>query len=175
MFTGAPFAATATVLTIDGQAVTTLEGVSLTLTYYAGTSATGTPLSGAPTHAGTYTVVAGFSGSTDYTADSASTTFTISQVAPTITLSASGGYFTGDPFPATASIAGWVAGVDDTPGNSLEGVALVLTYYSGTSASGTPLDGPPSDPGDYTVRASFGGSTDYYDAFADMTFTIYDL
>ena len=47
------------------------------LTYYSGTSATGTALSGAPTTAGTYTVLASFAGSTDYTSGSASTTFTI--------------------------------------------------------------------------------------------------
>ena len=48
------------------------------LTYYSGTSATGTALSGAPTAVGTYTVLASFAGSTDYTSGAASTTFTIS-------------------------------------------------------------------------------------------------
>ena len=39
-----------------------------TLVYYAGTTAAGTPLSGAPIAAGTYTVVARFPGSADYSA-----------------------------------------------------------------------------------------------------------
>ncbi|HYT91022.1 MAG TPA: Ig-like domain repeat protein [Gemmataceae bacterium] len=175
-FTGSAFAATATVtgvLTgVDDTPAASLEGVTPTLIYYAGSSASGTPLAGAPTQAGTYTVVAAFAGSADYTAASASTTFTISKVAPTLNLSDEGGYFTGDPFAAIASLAGIVTGVDDTPGNSLEGVALILTYYSGMSASGDPLEGAPSDPGTYTVRASFAGSSDYDSAYADVTFTI---
>ena len=42
-----------------------------------GHSATGTALSGAPSAVGTYTVLASFAGSTDYTSAAASTTFTI--------------------------------------------------------------------------------------------------
>ena len=54
--------------------------------------ATGTPLSGAPSLAGTYTVVANFAGSTDYTsAASTPATFTISQATPTVTVSDAGG------------------------------------------------------------------------------------
>jgi len=60
-------------------AAATLEGVAPTFTYYAGSSATGTPLSGAPVKAGTYTVIASFPGSADYTsAVSSPVTFTIS-------------------------------------------------------------------------------------------------
>jgi hypothetical protein len=43
----------------------------------AGTRASGTPLSGAPTDPGTYKVVASFPGSTDYSAALATITFTI--------------------------------------------------------------------------------------------------
>jgi hypothetical protein len=79
-YTGSPFAASGTV---NGSA--TLETVGLTYAYYAGSTATGTPLSGAPTAVGTYTAVAAFAGSTDYTTASATTTFTIAAAAPTST------------------------------------------------------------------------------------------
>jgi len=175
-FNGSAFAATATVAGVipgvDDTPASSLEGVSLTLTYYAGSSASGDPLSGAPTDPGTYTVVAAFAGSTDYASASVSKTFTIAKAKPVLTLKDDGGTFTGLPYPATATIAGVLSGVDDTPGNSLEGVSLVLTYYAGSSASGDPLEGAPSDPGTYTVRASFAGSTHYDSAFADVTFTI---
>src|SRR5439155_25639455 len=56
-------------------------------TYYTGSTESGTPLSGAPSNAGTYTAVAAFAGSADYTSASAQTTFTISQTAaPGVTL-----------------------------------------------------------------------------------------
>ena len=75
--TGSPYPATATISPNDGGAGTTLEGVGLTLAYYPGTTATGTPLSGAPSAPGTYTVVASFPGSADYAAVSTSLNFTI--------------------------------------------------------------------------------------------------
>ncbi len=66
-YTGAPIAAMATVTGVDGPAAPSLEGVAPTLTYDAGTSASGTDLgSAAPSAAGTYTVVARFLGSADY-------------------------------------------------------------------------------------------------------------
>jgi hypothetical protein len=71
-YTGLPFPATATVTGINGVTPGTA-----TFTYYAGTSASGTPLSGAPVGLGTYTVVASFTGSGQYTSASAQTTFSI--------------------------------------------------------------------------------------------------
>jgi hypothetical protein len=56
------------------------------------------------------------------------TTFTISQATPTIQISDAGGAFNGQPFAATATVAGAVAGMDDTRGPSLEGVGLTLDY-----------------------------------------------
>jgi hypothetical protein len=72
-----PFPATATVVGIDG---TTPVAGSFSFTYYAGTTASGTPLSAVPVNAGTYTVVATFTSSDpDYMGGSAQTTFTIAQ------------------------------------------------------------------------------------------------
>jgi len=79
-YNGSPFAATATV-----NGGPRLEGVAPTLTYYAGSRAAGTPLAGPPVDAGTYTVVAAFAGSPDYTsATSAPVTFTIARATPAV-------------------------------------------------------------------------------------------
>lgn len=151
---------------------TTLEGVGLTLTYYAGTTTTGTPLSGPPVTAGTYTVEASFAGSTNYSPTTSKTTFTIGQATPTITVLASDRLYLGQPAVADATLAGVVTGVDDTPGDAIEGVAPTFLYYSGPTATGTPLDAPPVSAGTYTVVATFAGSPDYTAATAQATFTI---
>ena len=53
-----------------------------TFAYYAGSGTSTLIGSTAPTNVGTYTVVAWFAGTTDYTAASATTTFTISTIVP---------------------------------------------------------------------------------------------
>ncbi|HEV8062133.1 MAG TPA: Ig-like domain repeat protein, partial [Gemmataceae bacterium] len=131
-----------------------------TLTYYTG--ATGTPVPSAPAVAGTYTVVASFAATWIYTSASAQTTFTISPAAPAVTVS-DGGTYDGQPFPASATVNG---------GTSLEGISPTLSYYAGNSATGTPLAGPPTTPGAYTVVASFPGSQDYTSASAQAAFII---
>ncbi len=132
-----------------------LEGVTPTLTYYTGTSTTSTALAGAPTSAGTYTVLASFPGSTDYTSGTASATFTINKATPSVSVSDAGGTYTGSSFPATAPVNG---------ADSLEGVNPTLTYYAGSTPTGTALSGAPTTDGTYTVVASFAGSTDYVSA-----------
>ncbi len=171
-YNGSPFLATDSVTGLSGTAGPPLEGVGLTLTYYAGATASGSPLSGAPSIAGTYTVVAGFAGSQDYGSASNSATFTIGQAAPTVTVTDAGGMFDGSPFPATATIAGVVSGVDNTPGSSLEGVPLVLTYYVGTNTTGTALSNAPTSAGSYTVVASFAGSLEYETLSSQTSFVI---
>ena len=108
--------------------------------------------------AGTYTVVASFAGSADYAPAGAMTTFTVNLAAPTVTVTDAGGTFNGQPFPATATVAGVVVGVDNTPSTTLEGAGLTLTYYAGNMPTGTPLSGAPSAVGTYTAVASFAGS-----------------
>ena len=159
-YTGSAFPATAKV---NGQ--NSLEGVSPTFTYYAGTDTTGSPLSGAPITAGTYTVVASFLGSTDYgSATSTPATFTIAQATPTVTVMDAGGTYNGATFPATAKVNGQ---------DSLEGISPTFTYYAGTNTASTPLSGAPLNAGTYTVVASFAGSTDYVIANSlPATFTI---
>ncbi len=171
-YNGAAFTASETVAGTGSQSTpgASLEGVTPSLTYYAGTSASGSPLSGAPSSVGTYTVLASFAGSTDYASAAASTTFTITSATPTVTVSDAGGAYNGAAFTALGAVAG--TGNQSTPGASLEGVSPSLTYYPGSSASGSPLSGAPSAVGTYTVLASFAGSTDYLSRAASATFTI---
>ena len=87
-YNGAAFVASDSVRGVSGQTGSTLEGTGLTLTYYTGGDVSGTNLgSNAPSTAGTYTVVAAFAGSADYSSKalSASTIFTITPKAASVT------------------------------------------------------------------------------------------
>jgi large repetitive protein len=85
VYTGNPFPATARVAGVNGQHASSLEGVTPTLTYYAGSDSSGTNLgSTAPSNTGTYTVVASFAGSRDYSNANAQTTFSINAAAAAI-------------------------------------------------------------------------------------------
>jgi hypothetical protein len=111
---------------------------------------------------------------TDYTPATGTTTITVTQATPTISLTAPGGTFNGSPFPAAVTIAG----VSGTPGSSLEGVSPSLTYYSGTYSNPTqlagltPLPGATVHAGAYTVLASFPATADYAAATGLANFTI---
>ena len=254
-FTGSAYPASATVAGVSGMYAASLESVTPSLTYYSGSTATGTPLAGAPSASGVYTVVARFGGSTDYTAASAQVTFSIGQAGSNVMAKDSGGVYNGQPFAASGTVTGanganlgsptftyylasdttfsnplggapstvgsytvvasysgdgsyspssnsasfsitpatptvkvvdsggtytgsaypataTVAGVSGVYGASLEGVTPMLTYYSGPTATGTPLAGAPSAAGTYTVVARFAGSTDYVSASGSTTFSI---
>ena len=160
-YNGSAFPATVTVTGTKGPAAASLEGVSPTLSYCLGNSCSSTP----PSQPGTYTVVATFSGSADYAAaKSAPLTFTIAKAIPTIQVADAGGAYTGLPFPATVTVTG-----GNRLAASLEGVSPTLSYCLGNSCSST----PPTQPGTYTVVATFPGSADYAAAkSAPLTFTI---
>jgi hypothetical protein len=165
-YNGQPFTASATAVGVDGK--TPVAG-SFSFAYYAGTSATGTPLSNVPVNAGTYTVVATFTSSDpDYSSGgTAQATFTISPAEPTLSVTDAGGTYSGNPFPASAT----ALGVDGkTPVNG----SFAFAYYAGTSASGTPLSGPPANAGIYTVVATFTSNDPNYTGggTAQTTFTI---
>ena len=131
---------------------------------------TAQPLPGAPSAAGNYTVVASFAGSTNYLpATSAPVNFTIAQATPTVSVTDGGGIYNGSTFPATATVAG-IGGIGAA---SLEGVGLTITYYVGSTVSGSGSTTPPRSIGTYTVVASFAGSADYAAAQSTpVTFTI---
>ena len=97
---------------LSGTARASLEGVAPSLIYYAGTFTEAaqlsglTALSGAPIGAGSYTVLADFGGSADYSAAEALANFGISQATPTLSVSDPGGTYNGSAFPASATVAG---------------------------------------------------------------------
>ena len=94
---------------------------------------------------------------TDYATTVATTKIDVDKATPTLKLTAPGGQFDGDPFPASITIAG--TGTENAPAASLEKIAPTLTYYN---SSGTSLgDSPPSAAGTYTVVAGFPGNTNY--------------
>ncbi len=167
-FTGSSTAVSATVAGVDRQYHTTLEGVGLTLSYFSGTAATGKPLAASPTNAGTYTVVATFPGSANYSASSGNSTFTIGKATPQVNVVSAGGTFNGLPVPATAT----VAGVKSGSGATLEGVGLTFSYFTGSAATGAPLPSAPTNAGTYTVVATFPGSADYAPSSASKSFVI---
>ena len=72
---------------------------------------------------------------TDYTSASKSVSINVAKATPTVSVSDNSGVYTGSAFTATDS----VTGVSGSPGSTLEGVGLTLTYYVGSTASGTPL------------------------------------
>jgi hypothetical protein len=171
VYNGSSFAATATAIGSDG--VSPVSG-TFAFNYYLGPSVDTAGSSIPPTQAGTYTVVASFSsGDPTYVdATSAPLTFTISKAVPNIAISDGGGNYDAQPFLGTATVAGLVPGVDDTPADELEGVSPTLTYYVSSNLNGPALAGPPTSAGTYVVTAFFVGSQDYDSASSSTTFAI---
>ena len=170
-FNGSSYPASASISGVGAGAAfaASLEGVSLALAYYSGLSPSGTSTSAAPTSAGTYTVVASFPGSTDYSSASPSTTFAITRATPTLSVTDNGGTFNGSGFAASASLTG----VSGGPTASLEGNAPTFTYYSGSNSAGPNLgSSAPSTSGIYTVVANFASTTDYASTNASTTYSI---
>jgi ELWxxDGT repeat protein len=106
-----------------------------------------------------------------YTVDGMQLTFTtqVSEVpllAPKVVAMDAGGTYNGKPFPATATATG--AAGEPVHGN------LAFTYYVGSTVSGTGSSIAPTNPGTYTVVASFTSSdANYSDGMsAPLTFTI---
>ena len=168
-YTGSSPTVTATVAGVGGTPGPNLEGVSLSLVYFGGTYTSTAqlagvdPLADAPSGAGSYTILATFAGSTDYTSGTALVDYTIAQATPALGITDANGTYDLSAFPATVT----AAGVDHTPGASLEGIRPSLAYYSGSYTSPsqltgvTPLSAAPIGAGSYTIEASFAGSADY--------------
>ena len=167
--------ATGTLVIAKAPAQVSLSGLSKTYTGQAqGATVTTTPadLGGvsvtydgnaqAPTNAGSYAVVATVNNA-NYEG-SAEGTLSIAKATPQVSIT-----WANSTYDATANAASaTVSGV----GNANLGAADSLTYYAGTTASGTPLSGAPKDAGTYTVKATFGGTANYTQASATQTITI---
>ena len=168
VYNGSPFAATALLTAVGTPPAASLQGVSPTFTYYTGSTATGTPLAGAPSAVGTYTVVGNFAGSADYAAASSGpVTFSIVPATSSHTVIYAtdlGGVYTGKPYAAT----GYVANSNGEPI-----AAPVFTYYLATDTKRLhPLAGAPSAVGSYYFVATFAGNSDYLPSTTTAPFTI---
>ncbi len=154
-YNGLPITATATV---NGQS--SLQGVSPTLTYYSGSSAGGTPLASAPVDAGTYTVVATFPGSQDFTSSSSSpVTFMITPVTLTVTGITAGNKTYDGTTTATlnvnnAALQG-VVNADAVTLNTGNAGGTFASRDAGSNivvtVSGLTISGPTVTAGDYTL------------------------
>ena len=113
--------------------------------------------------AGTATASAAYAGDANHLGDSSSQTFTIGKATPTVSVTWSGWTYDGAAHPATGSVTG-------VGGASLG--SPTFTYYSGGSASGTPLAGAPSGVGPFTVVASFAGNANYLPASKTKTVSV---
>src|SRR5262249_12760014 len=81
-------------------------------------------------------------------------TFTITPRAPAVSVVAPGSSYNGAPYAASALATG--------VGGARVAGTFAYTYYAGSSATGTPLAGPPSALGTYTlVAASPRGDSNY--------------
>jgi hypothetical protein len=162
-FDGSPFPAAVTIAGSghDTTPAASLEHVAPVLTYYIGSGTAGTSLGMTPpVHAGTYTVVATFPGSTDYSAARPTpVTFTIGKETPTIVLASSGGSAV---FGQTVTFVATVTAGAATPGGT-------VAFYDGTTPLGTaPLDAAGKATlataaltiGWHSITATYGGNAD---------------
>jgi len=160
-YNGSAFDATATVTGVGRSPASSLEGVAPTPVYYAGTTAAGTPLAGAPIDAGTYTVVARFPGSADYSAvQSAPVTFTIGRASAMIALASSGGSAVyGQPVTFVTTVA------------AVGAPTSTVTFFDGATALATvPLDSSGRAVlttsvlavGSHSITATYNGTADFF-------------
>ena len=174
VYTSNKFPASATVTGVgsDGT-IASSPNAAITFTYYVGTGTGGTNLGAtAPKNVGAYTVVAHYSGSSNYSsADSSPVTFSITVATPTVTAVDAGGVYTGNAFPASASVTG--VGGDGTIASS-PSAAITFTYYVGAGTGGTNLGAAASkNAGTYTVVAHYSGSSNYSSANSSpVTFNV---
>jgi VCBS repeat-containing protein len=131
------------------------------LLYYPGSTATGTPSTVAPTHAGTYTVVARFAGNSEYAAaDSAPATITIARATLHIAI--------GNASHTYGTIIDLAAALDATiDGVNGETLAVAYTSTGNTTSAGV---------GSYTiagvVTSNTGLASDYDITLTDGTLSI---
>ena len=123
------------------------------LAYYAGSTASGMPLAGAPVAAGTYTVKASFAGNGNYNPASSTKTITIAKAELTVKADDKSKAYNGSPFTAfTRTITGFATGDG-------ESVISGAVTYGGAATSAV-------NAGSYTIAPNVGGLS-----AANYTFT----
>ncbi len=116
---------------------------------------------------GVYTMIA----SDGSLAATTSSGFTVSRATPTVTISPPPPFIVYD---GTSDVTNWaVPGVSGVDGVRNPTGLPTAVFYSGTSATGTPLASAPVNPGTYTVVATYLGDANYAFTQSDpVTFTI---
>lgn len=126
-----------------------------------------------PVSASTYPIDLSCGGDTQFTPVTTTDTLTVAQTPPTLQVVDQGGTYNGNPFPASAQ----VAGVGGSYGLSLEGAIPSLTDYPGAFSSPGDINVPemagvPVAPGTFTAEATFPGSAVYATYSATTYFVI---
>src|SRR5439155_738541 len=119
------------------------------------------------TNAGTATASYTYAASDNYKTSSDSQNFTIGQATPTVVIT-----WAGSTYDGTQNVASAV--VNGVGGAEISGSSASFEYYSGLTA-GAPTTGStvaPKDAGDWAVRASYAGSTNYTAKAATKSITI---
>ncbi|MFN0054148.1 MAG: beta strand repeat-containing protein, partial [Planctomycetales bacterium] len=188
IYTDSQFVASGTVAGPGGAAASTLDGVGLTFTYYAGATASGTPLSGVPVHVGTYTVVANYAGSGYFNSGSAQATFTISPATLTIAAAANSKTYDGTTSAAATPTVSGLLG-NDTVTNLSEvyaqravGTSKILsvatyTVNDGNSGANYTVSTVDNTTGVITARSltvSATGVSRLYDGTTNVIMTLSD-
>jgi sugar lactone lactonase YvrE len=155
----------ATIAGVNGPFAGYLEGVSPTLTYYAGPTASGTPLPGpyGPSQAGTYTVVGSFAGSAEYAAATASATFTIAQAPTTTTVTSSSVTGAFGQYIRYDVHVGVAAGENGAPTSGIvtlwDGNTPLYSGFDESLDTGFVLNG--LSVGTHTISATYSGDADF--------------
>jgi uncharacterized delta-60 repeat protein len=152
-------------VTVTGVGDSTIsDGSVVSYTYY---DSVGNQLSGAPTNAGSYSVIAAWSGDANYIGgSSAKAPFTIGQATPTVTASAANITYTGMAYP-NSDVTVSVTGVGNAP---ISDGSVSYTYYNQDMNQ---LSGPPTAAGTYSVIATWSGDANYASAQSnDVPFVI---
>jgi len=122
-------------------------------------------LTSPPSDAGQYTVRASFAGNPNYNGSHDDKTVNVAKADSTTSVSWSDWTFDTTAHLASATVKGVGGALIGTPDPT-------FAYYSGPTATGTALTSPPSDAGQYTVRASFAGNPNYNGSHDDKTVNV---
>ncbi len=163
-FDGSPHPATVEVEGVGETPAASLEDVTPTVTYYEGAGTSGSVLGGAPSLPGTYTVVASFPASDDYTAaESSPLTFTIARAAEPVSVSIEA---TTVSFGHPLTLVAFVTGGPATPGGTitfLDGSTPLGTAPIGASGTAT-LDTTALPVGTDAITAVYSGDANFLPA-----------
>jgi len=135
---------------------------SVTVIYSGRNSTVYGPTTLLPTETGDYTASANFAGDPNHTGSSDAKDYSITQASSVTTVTVSNAVFDGNPHGGTASATG-VGGLNQT---------LTVSYSGRNSTVYGPSNTPPTNAGDYTASANFGGDANHSSSSDAKDFSI---